>query len=80
VLTIVGMVVSLLAGWLLVGSPDPAAAEGRRPLKVVLIGDSYAAGNGARNAAGDRSFAFSGPPSREVLIELSWSLLQLLAE
>jgi len=40
-------------------SVSPAAAqeeEPKPPLKIVQLGDSYSAGNGARNAAGDRSY------------------------
>ena len=33
-----------------------ASAQAARPLKVVLIGDSYSAGNGARNSRGSRSY------------------------
>lgn len=54
VLFVAGLVAPLLR------LPTPAAAStGRLPLKVVLIGDSYSAGNGARDANGDESF--SGP-------------------
>lgn len=40
-------------------SPPASAQAGTRPIKVVLLGDSYAAGNGARNEKGDR--AYVGP-------------------
>lgn len=43
-----------LVGVLLPTSAVQAAGPG--PLKVVLIGDSYAAGNGARDADGDRNY------------------------
>ena len=33
-----------------------AQQEALEPLKVVQLGDSYSAGNGARNAAGDRNY------------------------
>lgn len=32
---------------------QPVRAEEPLPLKVVLLGDSYSAGNGARDASGD---------------------------
>lgn len=38
------------------GASEADAAVEIKPLKVVLLGDSYAAGNGARNAAGDRNY------------------------
>jgi lysophospholipase L1-like esterase/Mg-chelatase subunit ChlD len=38
-------------------SATPAqAATSARPLTVLLLGDSYSAGNGARNASGDRDY------------------------
>lgn len=45
-----------------VGGPvRPAAAQvAINPLKIVLMGDSYAAGNGARNADGDRNYEGPG--------------------
>lgn len=51
-------VLALLGGLLALGpAATPAAAEiVLKPLKVVLIGDSYAAGNGARGADGDRNY------------------------
>lgn len=43
-----------------VASPaTPAAAAGKPALNVVVLGDSYSAGNGARNESGDR--AYYGP-------------------
>lgn len=41
------------------GTPTVARAyarDNRMPLRVVQLGDSYSAGNGARNAAGDRTY------------------------
>ncbi|MGY2875611.1 lysophospholipase L1-like esterase [Marmoricola sp. URHA0025 HA25] len=37
-----------------VGAADPGTTA--RPLKIVLLGDSYSAGNGARDANGDRDY------------------------
>lgn len=53
------MVLALL-GSLVVGlAPAPAAAAltPTRPLNVLLLGDSYAAGNGARDVVGDRTYS-----------------------
>lgn len=38
------------------GLAEVDAAVTLKPLKVVLLGDSYAAGNGARNSSGDRNY------------------------
>ncbi len=43
---------------LAIARPAPAAADVEiNPLKIVVVGDSYAAGNGARDADGDRNYA-----------------------
>lgn len=50
--------VALLVGCLAL-TEGPAAVDAAvtlKPLKVVLLGDSYAAGNGARNSSGDRNY------------------------
>lgn len=52
--------VALAAAAALVGVPHTSAAPGDptppQTLKVVLLGDSYSAGNGARDANGDRDY------------------------
>lgn len=48
---------SLVGAGLLAAPPHAAAQEaGRTPLKVLLLGDSYSAGNGATDDAGDRTY------------------------
>ena len=49
--------VGVLAALLAPPTEEAGAAVDVNPLKVVLIGDSYAAGNGARDADGDRNYA-----------------------
>lgn len=39
-----------------IARPTPARAVGAQPLKVVLLGDSYSAGNGARDTNGASHF------------------------
>ena len=50
------VVLTLACGEVLAFSTQAASAAGGKPLKIVLIGDSYSAGNGARNDSGDRSY------------------------
>lgn len=51
--------VSLTVTGVVIGSkPDDVVAQAvRPPLKIVQLGDSYSAGNGARNASGDRDYS-----------------------
>lgn len=48
------------AAGLLVAASSPPAAQAAdttaKPLKIILVGDSYSAGNGARDANGDRDY------------------------
>ncbi len=51
------LVMALLAALAVAAAPDRAEAQAADgPLKVVLLGNSYAAGNGARNAGGGRNY------------------------
>jgi lysophospholipase L1-like esterase len=56
-LVVVAMVASALAG--ILAQPADAQVAERPPLNVVVLGDSYSAGNGARDA--DDSRAYYGP-------------------
>jgi len=50
-------VLFLLASLILANSPSSAQEfEGKPPLKIVQIGDSYSAGNGARSDSVDENF------------------------
>ncbi len=54
----VATVVLALAGLVVgIGFPQQAqAVDPRRPLNVLLLGDSYSAGNGSRDRSGDRTY------------------------
>jgi lysophospholipase L1-like esterase len=55
-IVILGIVATLGAALLTVLAASPAQAAGGRPLNVLVLGDSYSAGNGARNSSGDRDY------------------------
>jgi len=46
----------VLIGMLGLIAPPANASGTDRPIKIVLVGDSYSAGNGARDAAGNRNY------------------------
>lgn len=48
--------VAVLSLLTLIFSSSSAQESGKPPLKIVQIGDSYSAGNGARSAEGDRNY------------------------